>query len=131
MSLFRKSLHCIKRELKSFVVTSVVAAMAVFLMFVWAGDIHVNGSGPTSRFRYKVVRGDSVLGIVRRFGLRTNELVAANPGLDPHRLVPGTALVIPGPPILVKLGGDLDGVARRFGFSSPPFARLAHKWVGR
>lgn len=46
---------------------------------------------------YEVKDGDSLWAIARRFGRTTEELAAANQLADPARLVPGLALVIPGP----------------------------------
>ena len=47
---------------------------------------------------YTVVRGDTLWGISRRFlgkGSRYKEIQAANPGIDPTKLMPGQTLLIP------------------------------------
>ena len=44
---------------------------------------------------YEVVKGDTLLGIAFRFGITLDELLAANPTVDPRFLSIGTALIIP------------------------------------
>ncbi len=46
--------------------------------------------------QYTVRSGDSLYRIARQHGLRTAQLVAANPDVNPRRLRPGQSLVIPG-----------------------------------
>lgn len=50
-------------------------------------------SGPPARHR--VARGESMDGIARRYGVTLEELMRANPTVEPRRLLPGSALVIP------------------------------------
>jgi LysM repeat protein len=47
--------------------------------------------GPT----HVVEKGDTVYSIARRHGLRTEALLAANPSVNPQRIVPGQVLRIP------------------------------------
>src|SRR3990170_3110015 len=44
---------------------------------------------------YKVVRGDTMLGIALRYGISLEDLLAANMGVDPQFLSVGAELVIP------------------------------------
>jgi LysM repeat protein len=51
---------------------------------------------PRSRAtNYVVAPGDTVFSIARRHGLHQNTLLAANPGIDPQRIVPGQVLRVP------------------------------------
>ncbi len=48
--------------------------------------------------RTHIVRAGETLSVIaRRYGLRVDTLMAANPGVDPRRLRPGQALAIPAP----------------------------------
>lgn len=46
-------------------------------------------------FTYTVVYGDTFIGIAGRFGISLEELMAANPGVQPNALSIGTVLLIP------------------------------------
>lgn len=46
-------------------------------------------------FLYQIVQSDTLLGIAFKFGITLEELLAANPGIDPQFLTIGDALVIP------------------------------------
>ncbi len=46
---------------------------------------------------HSVVLGENLTVIARRYGITLNELVAANPGLSPRRLMPGVRLRVPEP----------------------------------
>ena len=53
---------------------------------------------PTAQLTaYTVVDGDTLWGIAVKFGLYMDELVAANPSIDPDRLFPGDILSVPAP----------------------------------
>ena len=57
---------------------------------------------PTSRplvstRSHTIQPGETPSRIARKYGLKVEVLMAANPGLDPHRLQPGQALNIPAP----------------------------------
>jgi LysM repeat protein len=47
--------------------------------------------------QYSVVQDDTLWGIAVKFGLSLDELIAANPSIDPDRLFPGDVLIIPVP----------------------------------
>ena len=44
---------------------------------------------------HKVVKGDTLLGIALEYGIKTDDILAANPGIDPQFLSIGTELIIP------------------------------------
>jgi LysM repeat protein len=46
-------------------------------------------------FTYSVVEGDTLLGIAYRYGITLDDLMAANPGVEPRLLSVGTVLIIP------------------------------------
>lgn len=54
------------------------------------------GASPTP-FVHQVAEGDTLLGIAIRYGVELNELLAANPEIDPRFLSVGQAIRIPGP----------------------------------
>lgn len=64
----------------------VLALGAAFLIPAWA-----LAASPT----YIVARGDTPVKIAERLGLDTTALLAANPGLDPRRLLIGQVIVLP------------------------------------
>ena len=82
---------------------------------------------------HRVVAGDNLTVIARRYGVTLNALMAANPRLTPRRLIPGVELKIPAadqgddptPPAervdvkvhVVKSGESLDRIARTYGVS--------------
>jgi hypothetical protein len=49
---------------------------------------------PTT-YIYVVVQGDTLIGIAARVGVTLADLTAANPGIQPTTLLPGTKLIIP------------------------------------
>jgi LysM repeat protein len=49
----------------------------------------------SSERRYTVRRGDTLYSIARENGFQPNALIAANPGIDPARIVPGQVLRLP------------------------------------
>lgn len=48
-------------------------------------------------FLYQIAGGDTLIGIAFRFGITLEEILAANPGIDPQFLVVGADLIIPLP----------------------------------
>ncbi len=50
---------------------------------------------PTSRRKHKVQSGENPTAIARRYGIKLQELYAANPGLNPSKLQIGQELIIP------------------------------------
>ncbi len=84
--------------------------------------------------RSHVVRaGDTMEGIARRLGVPLAQLVRANPGIDPHVIVPGQRLVVTGGAVAtrqatraaaaparshtVRAGDTMTGVAAAYGIS--------------
>jgi len=51
-------------------------------------------TGPTT---YTVQWGDWINKIAQKFGVTTQDILAANPGLNPNRIYPGQTINIPGP----------------------------------
>lgn len=66
-------------------------------------------------FTYTVKAGDTLIALATFFSVSTDEVVAANPGLDPDRLVEGQQILIPSPrpvelvirPRRPKVGGSV------------------------
>jgi LysM repeat protein len=58
-----------------------------------------------SPFLYTIITGDTVFNLAASFGISQDAILAANPGLDPRLLSPGTEIVIP-----VGEGGELVDV---------------------
>ncbi len=52
-------------------------------------------SAPTESTTYTIQVGDWLSKIAQRFGVTTQALMAANPGLDPNKIYPGQAIIIP------------------------------------
>ena len=46
-------------------------------------------------FNYKIVKDDTLLGIAFKHGLTLDELLAANPGIDPNFLTIGMTITLP------------------------------------
>ena len=59
-------------------------------------DIRPSGVAASAR-TYTVKPDDSLYSIARKYGVKLEALVAANPGVDPHRLRPGQSVNIPAP----------------------------------
>ena len=82
---------------------------------------------------HSVVPGENLTVIARRYGITLNELVAANPGLSPRRLMPGVRLRVPEPSPsddptppaqrtdvrthLIRSGENFWSIARTYGVS--------------
>ncbi len=74
-------------------------------------------------FFYTVQAGDTLFELAQRFGTTVQAIIAANPGIDPTRLVPGQRICIPvpTPPVCpgffytVQVGDTLFELAQRFG----------------
>ncbi len=56
--------------------------------------LDLNLPSPTPE-TYVVVAGDTFFSIAARLGISQNALIAANPGIDPRLLTPGTTLLLP------------------------------------
>ncbi len=80
---------------------------------------------PACERTYIVREGDTLERIARRLDTGVAELLAANPGLEPERLMPGMQLCVPGAalcplgafPYLVEEGDTFAALAERFGSS--------------
>ena len=79
---------------------------------------------PCSGFFYTIRPGDTLFELAQRFGTTVSAIVAANPGIDPARLVPGQQICIPvqpSPPpcsgffYTIRPGDTLFELAQRFG----------------
>lgn len=55
----------------------------------------VDRGGATKGGEYRIRRGDTLDGIAKRYRTTVGALRAANPGIEPRRLLPGTTIVIP------------------------------------
>lgn len=81
---------------------------------------------------YQIQRGDRLYSLARRFGIPLDDLMSANPGIDPRRLRVGQSIRIPksipkstpstrsrtnGKTYLVKRGDTLTRIARQNGVS--------------
>lgn len=83
---------------------------------------------PPGSFAYRVVAGDTLIGIARRFNVTLQELINANPGIDPNFIQIGQLICVPrvGPPTppcpngflyTVMAGDTLFIIAQRFNVS--------------
>ena len=84
-------------------------------------------SGAGSRpggFLYTIRAGDTFFSLAARFNVTVQQLAAANPGVDPNRLMIGQQICIPtAPPVgcpggtlyTIRAGDTLFALAQRFG----------------
>jgi len=72
--------------------TRLVLLSIVLLMFISAGPVRAQTSGPL----YVVQDGDTLYSIAIRFGTSVDEILALNPQVDPGLLYPGMEIIIPG-----------------------------------
>jgi len=80
----------------------------------------------TATRTHRVEWGETWYAIARQYGVAPRELAAANPDIDPGRLVTGQVLRIPASPVrrpasrthTVDQGESLWGIARRYGVST-------------
>ncbi|MCL6560644.1 MAG: LysM peptidoglycan-binding domain-containing protein [Firmicutes bacterium] len=75
-------------------------------------------------FLYEIKAGDTYFSLARRFGITVGALIAANPGVDPDRLMIGQEICIPAPvppppcpggTYTIRPGDTFFSLARRFG----------------
>jgi phage tail protein X len=60
------------------------------------------GAGPQKGYNYTIQRGDTLLAIVRAYGdkgikVTTDQILKANPGLEPKNMIVGKTIFIPAP----------------------------------
>ena len=97
-------------------------SLSIFLLFIIisAGfsiqPVAAQASGPV----YIVQSGDTLSYIASRFNVTLNELMAANPALDPNLLAQGQQIVIPG---LEGISGILETEIIAFGDSLRSLSR--------
>lgn len=76
------------------------------------------GQVATKRKTYRIQPGDTLLGIAARFDTTLDDLIAANPGLDPDRIFPGDTLKLdaPRPEVFVEWerGDTLLAASQRY-----------------
>lgn len=82
------------------------------------------------RVVYVVKSGDTLFRICKMHKVALNDVINAN-GLGARQLRVGQEIVIPNPPLLVRLGRSLDKVAAKVGIGNPPFERMAYNVAGR
>ena len=90
--------------------------VALFILCVTAGPAFAQASGPV----YVVQPGDTLSFIASRFNVTVNDLMAANPALDPNVLSQGQQIVIPG---LEGVTGVLETEIISFGDSLRSLSR--------
>ncbi|MBI1177163.1 LysM peptidoglycan-binding domain-containing protein [bacterium] len=101
-----------------------VSLLVIPLLLVAGLLIVGRTSAPTP---YAVQSGDTVFGICQSHAIRRDDLMKANPDLNPRRLHVGQTLMIPHTPLLIRLGRKMDRLARKIGFDNPPFTDAAYK----
>src|SRR5690606_16186536 len=81
---------------------------------------------------YTIRQGDTFFRLAQRFGVTVDQLIAANPGVDPDRLQIGQQICIPGvaPPTCeggtlytIRQGDTFFSLAQRFGVT-------VAQWIG-
>ncbi|RPI92538.1 MAG: LysM peptidoglycan-binding domain-containing protein [Chloroflexi bacterium] len=109
--------------------------LSLFLLFIFifsltAQPVSAQASGPV----YFVQAGDTLFDIADLFGVTFNELIAANPAVDPNFLAVGQELIIPGlegvtgilETEVVPFGDTLRSLSRRTQVSDELLERLNH-----
>ena len=84
----------------------------ILAMLLPAGKAGAQDVQPEEQI-YIVQPGDTLSAIVARFGVTTDDLIAANGIADPYNLVIGTRLTIPGPGTIKPGSGYRTRIFRR------------------
>ena len=96
---------------------------ALFIFIASVRPVSAQTEGPV----YIVQPGDTLFAIAGRFNLSVNDLIEANPSVDPGSLAVGQELVIPG---LEGLTGRLELHCERW-FEAACFDLAARSWEHR
>lgn len=102
--------------------------LIIILFSIAAPPVSAQESGPV----YIVQPGDTLSYIASRFNLSVNDLLAANPALDPNILAPGQQVVIPGlqgvtgilETEIIPFGDSLRSLSRRTQVSDEQLKKL-------
>jgi murein DD-endopeptidase MepM/ murein hydrolase activator NlpD len=107
--------------------------LSLFLLFIYSvgfiiQPVSAQSSGPV----YIVQSGDTLYSIAVRFNITVNDLIAANPSVDPNALAVGQQLVIPGlegitgilQTEVVPFGDNLRSLSRRTQVSDDLLVKL-------
>jgi LysM repeat protein len=80
------------------------------------------GKCPAGSMEYTIRAGDTFFRLAQRFGVSVDDIIAANPGVDPNRLQIGQVICIPQPDVppcpggtlyVIRPGDTLYAIARR------------------
>ncbi len=84
------------------------------------------GLDPSQTQLYSVQAGDTMFSIARRWGIPVDDLIAANPSVNPHYIYIGQQLVVPIPPPAEtpeeSEAGPIDGIINNDEDAPQPFA---------
>lgn len=86
------------------------------------------GECPAGTQPYTIRAGDTYFSLAQRFNTTVAAIIAANPGVDPNRLMIGQQICMPGAPVpggcpggtseyTIRAGDTFFSIARRFNIS--------------